>query len=211
MSNRLRRKVVARFINATYDPESWYYDADSSTTLQEIIDRWQTQRPGQDKRGNPLPRQKMYDRSMPLMLSVRDLWPLREYTWTRSAARGGYAQVGGKSVWLDGPMKWDALLQDMKNRGWDKDEPLYLNIGREGGVKVGEGNHRLAIAKELGLNKVPVWFIFNTGKVTKTKVPEPVEVEPEAVKEVIEKPRRPRSPKEEKEIQELAERIMKLF
>lgn len=49
----------------------------------------------------------------------------------------------------------------MRKHGWREDEqPLLLFIGKEGNVKVGEGNHRLAIARELGMKKVPVKFMF---------------------------------------------------
>jgi hypothetical protein len=157
-----RVKQSARLRNllkiASYDPESWYYYWEPGVTLQTIIDRWQKQRPGKDKWGQPMPRQKMYDASMPLMISVDELWPLREYTWTRENARRS-------------PEEWDQLMQEMKTHGWNPTGryPLLLNIGAEGGVKVGEGNHRLAIAKQLGIKEVPVNILFSGGKVTKNK------------------------------------------
>lgn len=196
-----RRKVKL----GAYDPESWYYALDSGLPLQTVIDRWQKQRPGKDKRGAPMPRQKVYDRTMPAQYTVRELWPHREYTWTRDKARDGFAKVKGKSVWLDGPLKWDALLEDMRQRGWDPKEPLQFYIGDQAGEKIGEGNHRLALARELGMTKVPVWFHFQTGRVRKGRMPsrEPVvEVAPKAVEKAVEKAK-PRTPEEEKKLSDL--------
>jgi hypothetical protein len=199
-------RVAARWLSATYDPESWYYDYEPGMPLQTVLDRWQKDRPGVDRRGNPLARQKAYDKSMPAMLTVRELWPLREYTWTRDNARGGFAKVRGKSVELPGPQKWDALMEDMKVRGWDPTDPLQLEIGSEGGVKVGEGNHRLALAKALGISKVPVWFRFVPGKVSKSKQHDrtQIEVSPKAVKRVVERVKKePMTPEKQKLIDEL--------
>ena len=35
-----------------------------------------------------------------------------------------------------------------------------MQVGKNGVAKIGEGNHRLAVAKELGIEKVPVYFLF---------------------------------------------------
>ena len=101
----------------------------------------------------------------------------------------------------------------MKSRErWDPKEPLQFEIGRKGGVKVGEGNHRLALAKELGISKVPVWFHYMSYKVTKSRPSrEPVEdVSPKAVKRVIEKAEKSRKPPTPEE-QEQLDRLMKLI
>ena len=186
---------------AAYDPGSWHYDNESGLRLQTIIDRWQKHKP----------RQKMYESDQPVWIPIRKLWPLREYTWTRDKARSGYAQVKGNSVWLDGPLKWDAIKEDMKMQGWDRSEPLYLNIGHSG-VKVGEGNHRLAIAKELGIREIPVRFLYQTGTVRKTKIPakEPiVEIPLKAIEKAVEKkPQKPLTPEEESSINDLMDLIM---
>ena len=145
--------------NIHYDPESWYYDASPGIDLHTIVYRWVKQRPGKDKYGNPLPPQKIYDRSMPVMMPIEDIWPHREYEWTRSQNR--YQQLG-----LD-QEEWDKLKISMMENGWNPDYPLHFQIGQEGGMKVGEGNHRLAIAKELGMKEIPVWFHFYHDKVKK--------------------------------------------
>lgn len=102
-----------------------------------------------------------YDAHIHGWYSVRDLWHFREYTWTRSTARAGVALVDGEYVDMPGPEKWDAIKADMQENGWRKDQqPVILEIGKNGRVKVGEGNHRLAIAREIGMRKVPVRFWF---------------------------------------------------
>jgi len=135
----------------SYDPESAYYDYEPGLTIEEVIRRWQRQRPGKDSRGRPLPRQKMYDHAMPLAVSLEEVWPYREYTWSRGRARCSIEE-------------WDELLASMRD-GWNVDNPLLFLIGRESGANVGEGNHRLAIAQSLGFDEVPVRFIFQSGHV----------------------------------------------
>ena len=170
-----------------------YYNR-RSESVSEIIRKWQDE-------GDEL-----YDDSQPVMVPLRDIVKYREYRWTRETSRGGYAKVNGKSVLLDGPLKWDAIKADMKLRGWDPKEPMHVMIGRKGGVKVGEGNHRLAIAIELRLSQVPVFFHFYEDRVTKSPLPKqkPVEISPRAVKEVVrEAPREKMTPEKEKQIDEL--------
>ena len=183
---------------------SGYYDWQAGMSLEDVIDRWRQEG------------QKLREDSMPVLLPLRAVWPLREYTWTRDRARGGYAKVRGKSVLLDGPLKWDAIKEDMSQRGWDPKSPAHLMIGRQGGAKLGEGNHRLAIARELGIQKVPVDVHFYSGRVTKRlESYDPVEVKPKAVERVIENMRErelPKlSPEEQAERDEQIEEIMKLL
>lgn len=208
IKRRRAQRVALAYLErlAAYDPEAWYYDHEPGMTLQTVFDRWQKDRPGVGSRGRPLPRQKATERSMPVMLTVRELWPLREYTWTRKNSREGPAMVGGKEIRLPGPVKWDALLADMQKRGWDRTDPLILYIGAKGGVKVAEGNHRLAVAKALGMSKVPVRFFFSSSRVRKEPREEPVEVSPKAIEKVLEEAE-PTTPKE----QERFDKLMKLL
>ena len=184
--------------SASYDPASWYYSGEPGLTLQTIMERWQENSP----------RQKLLDDAQPIFLTVRELWPLREFTWTRDKARNGFARVQGKNIWLPGPEKWDVLKENLRESGWDADEPLYLEIGSEGGIKVGEGNHRLALAKELGLSKIPVQIYYRTGKVTKSPMPsrDPIEeVSQRAVTKAIDpvKLQEKLSPEAEQDLQDL--------
>lgn len=78
------------------------------------------------------------------------LWKYREYTWTREKSR--HSASGN-------PERWDELKRSMAKNGWSKDDPAIFMIGREDGrAKLGEGNHRLAIARELGIKQIPVRF-----------------------------------------------------
>ena len=161
-------------------------------SLKGVIDMWQ-------KGG-----QKLYSDDMPLMIPVRDLMPHREFKWTRRKARSGIARVGNKRVDLSGPEKWDAMTADLKSNGWDKNEPLYFEVGRDGGQKVAEGNHRLAIAHELGIGKVPVKFLFKSGKVKKDRLESPVMIEPKAVKSAVTKlADKPMDPESKRRVQGL--------
>jgi hypothetical protein len=190
------RKALVREIRAHS-----YFKYQSGMSLQDIIDKWQRDD------------EKMYDEDY-VMIPVRALWPHREYTWTRDTARGGQARVKGKRMDLPGPLKWDAMVDDMKSNGWDVKEPGHFDIGKAGGVKLGEGNHRLAIARKLGIQKAPIQFHFPVGKVTKMKQTkrDPVELSPRSVKKVveqaIEKPSRKPTPAEDRELENLLKMLM---
>jgi hypothetical protein len=89
---------------------------------------------------------------------------------------------------LQGHDKWDAPLIDMKQNGWDINQPIYLQIGKDGSVKVGEGNHRLAIAHRIHLSKIPVQFSFQSGSVKK-QTDHPENIKPNIVRTVLENKR----------------------
>jgi hypothetical protein len=180
-----------------------YYNIEPHASIQEVVDKWQ-------KEGL-----KAYDASIPLMVPLREVWPYREYTWSRNDSRPNGVTIKGEwSGDLTGPQKWDILMEELKTSGWDPNKPLFLSIGRQGGAKVGEGNHRLAIAKELGFQKVPVWFQFYSSRVVKEpQHPEaPIAVKPQTVKKVLEKelaePRIQKSPEEEAEIERMLDDIL---
>jgi hypothetical protein len=130
-----------------------------------------------------------------------EVWPHREYTWSRTAARRS-------------PEEWDALEQSMRERGWNHDEPLILYVGRDGSSKVGEGNHRLAIAMKLKMRRIPVAFILVDYKVKKSRQSgRGLATSMRAQKVSKPKPRKPgwkdkpRSPEDEASI----DRLMKLL
>ena len=175
-----------------------YYDLSEvpHIDLEGIIARWQ-------QNG-----EKLYDYDMPVMIPVRDLWKHREYTWTREDSRSGHLTIGGKVIDLTGPQKWDALTEELREHGWKKDSPLYFTIGRKGGAKVGEGNHRLAIARGLGIQQIPVSFGFYMSAVTKDPQHEVMNVSPRAVERVLEKEeRKPMSEAERAQIEELMDQL----
>ena len=78
--------------------------------------------------------------------SVEELMPYREYDWGPAKHRGSQAE-------------WGKLMNSIK-KGFDPRQPLVVQVGKNGVAKIGEGNHRLAVAKELGIEKVPVYFLF---------------------------------------------------
>ena len=92
-------------------------------------------------------RQKINDDRMPIMLPIDDLVRVREYAWTREHARNS-------------PAEWDALVESMRTHGWNPKKPAHLIVGKDGRAKLGEGNHRLAIARSLGIREVPVEVHF---------------------------------------------------
>lgn len=136
---RLRNVVVS----------SSYYRASPDLTIEEVVGKW------------ALEGSKIRGEGIHVWLDPKEVWPLREYTWTRENSRAGVTYVDGKLVDLPGPQKWDALKEDMKKNGWRKDQqPVILLVGKDGNAKVTEGNHRLAIARDLRMRKVPVQFMF---------------------------------------------------
>lgn len=95
------------------------------------------------------------------LLPVSKVWTFRDYTWTRETARDGGIGVRGEEFrCLEGPDKWDAFMLEMRTHGWHANDPAHMFFGRDGKVKLGEGNHRLAVAREVGLTEIPVRFHF---------------------------------------------------
>lgn len=140
LANRIARRKLSK---------EYYDGGKENLTIKEVVSRWAEHNA------------QMYDSRIHTWLPIREIWPIREYTWTRDKARSGHALVDGEYVYLPGPEKWDAIKADMNENGWrEKEQPVNILVGREGNAKVGEGNHRLAIAREIGLRDVPVRFQF---------------------------------------------------
>lgn len=81
----------------------------------------------------------------------KDVWPWREYT--RDLQGNGDGNT---------PKQMDALRASIKKEGIR--DPLMLHISRmDKGVNVylGEGNHRIGLALELGIRTVPVRFYYS--------------------------------------------------
>lgn len=127
----------------------WIMDATDPPELEKIMRMWA------DKGMKAMDRTKK-GQEIHGWYSMRDVWPYREYEWERETSRSGY--VSGEL--LDGPEKWDALVDVMASSGWSAKYPIEIIIGRNGKAKVGEGNHRLAAAREAGIRRVPVVFTF---------------------------------------------------
>jgi hypothetical protein len=116
-----------------------YYEIDPKAPMpiEEIIDRW--------IRGN-----KAIDYKVELgyhgMYSTKDLNDYREYPDER----------------LRNPQNSEAY-EELRDK-IEKDgviEPIIVMVSKsDGKAKIGEGNHRHAIAKELGIEYLPVRFLF---------------------------------------------------
>jgi len=124
-----------------------YYriDPNNPPSVNKVLSRW------------VIEGDKAYDEFVHGWYSVDDLWPYREYTWAREDSRRS-------------PEEWDELKQSLEDSGWSENDPLLMMVGENGKAKVGEGNHRLAVARGLGLDKVPVRFEF-WKSVSKTPAP----------------------------------------
>lgn len=156
-----------------------YYEFDN-LSIGEVLSRW----------AEDGDKPRSWD-SIQVNYPLKDVWRYREYTWTREDARLS-------------PAEWDELKASMRT-GWEKDNPLIIQFGRNGVAKVGEGNHRLAIARDLGWKTIPVRFGSFDQEVTLT------EIEEEEIPTKPEPPRKPGTPEEEKELQQQTDEIMDLF
>ena len=147
MTYPLYKKVARRYRRAI-GPE--YYKLDRNMSLEEVSCLWAKEN------------KKLRDAHIHGFFPVKDLWPIREYTWTREDSRSGFVRTEtGDYEELSGPEKWDHIKEDMKQNGWrEEEQPVLVDLGKKGKAKVKEGNHRLAIARELGMRKVPVKFFF---------------------------------------------------
>ena len=88
------------------------------------------------------------------IFDIYEILPYREYIWTKEDARRN-------------PEEWEELKESIR-WGWDLTGPILLQVGKNRMAKVGEGNHRLAVALELieeegleVLRNVPVYIGFN--------------------------------------------------
>jgi len=146
-----------------------YYDA-TNMSVEQVIENW--------AENNMKARERVYK------VPIDQLWPYREYNWNRKNSREGELKVDNITTWVWGPIKWDAIKESMKKEGWKDGSWLTLYIGQEdGSAYLGEGNHRIVIAKELGMKEVLVVYGFRDGKVGKSiSTPSQYESEPENVK-----------------------------
>lgn len=89
--------------------------------------------------------------SLKFEMSVDNLWKYRE--WDRDP----FLSRGGRS-----PEEYDELKQSIQKDGIKDTLIFQINRLENGNVEayIGEGNHRIRIAKELGITKVPVRFSY---------------------------------------------------
>lgn len=135
-----------------------YYEIDPQDppSIREVLKRWATEgERAYDEEKQPDGR---YYHAKYLMTEIE---PYLEYHWTREKARNT-------------PEEWDELKSKISSEGLK--EPLMMEIGQNFKAKLGEGNHRFAIIKEIAQEhgfyhkaKVPIRFSFKRD-VQKTKI-----------------------------------------
>lgn len=122
--------------------------------------------------------------SYTIIATVKELDKYKEYDWNKK----NFRQIDWK------PEYWVKLKKDIKKKGVR--EPLIITLYKnERRAKISEGNHRLGIAKELGLKDLPVRFLYYMGD--KPKPPEKPDKEFDALIAKVAKE------KEDKEIDKL--------
>lgn len=95
-------------------------------------------------------------------VAVEELLGIRQYEWTSDKARGGavYVEQDGRQAFVPGvpgPVKWQAIKDGMaQGRIGD---PIKVWVTPYEAI-VGEGNHRVGIAAELGIRTLPVEFFY---------------------------------------------------
>jgi hypothetical protein len=108
-----------------------YFTITDDMAISEIEKNWRSGNKGYDAR-KTLPSGEYYHGWYP----TEEVWNLREYTR---------------------PVNPE-LLAAIKKDGIQS--PIDITLAKKGKSYVGEGNHRLAVARELGIKKVPVLFSF---------------------------------------------------
>lgn len=121
---------------------SIYYKTSKNTPLKKIAKRYYAT-------GD-----KLYDvdwvrGDYHIMAPVKDLDSIKEHNWSRKKSRRSAED-------------YEELYQDIKNNGIQQPIQVFL-YQYENRAVLGEGNHRLAIAKELGIKKIPTVFTFWKG------------------------------------------------
>jgi hypothetical protein len=137
-----RMRVIATKIRIENQFKTYYHW--DNQPISEIVDRWVNND------------EQLYDKRVHGDYPIDQILPYREYEWVKEDARLS-------------PEEWDGLKNSLRTEGWKENDPVILMIGKNGIAKVGEGNHRLAIAQELieeegliNLTQVPVTFVFQT-------------------------------------------------
>ena len=126
-----------------------YYRIDNKNppSIEQILDCWV------ESRGY------VYDSNVntrkPAYYSTEELVPFREYKKEKLRR-------------IHDSEEYQELKSNIQENGIR--EPIMIEFGKNGIAKIGEGNHRHQIAMELGIEVVPVRFIFQE-KVTKGAAP----------------------------------------
>ena len=129
--------------NQGYGVEYYRIDRNNPPTIEQISRCW-VNNEGHISDGN-------INAYKPAYYSTEELTPFREYAKER-LRRATSARLDPDDN------RYEELKADIKQNGIE--DSIIIFIGLNGKAKIGEGNHRHQIALELGLEKVPVRFIF---------------------------------------------------
>ena len=74
----------------------------------------------------------------------------------------GVSHPNGKNKTIEQRLEeYDKLKEAINKNGFSPDKPIIIMLRRKNGKdKILEGHHRLAIAIDLGLDRVPVKFVY---------------------------------------------------
>jgi hypothetical protein len=91
-----------------------------------------------------------------VFLPTEEVWGCAERKRNRETSRDGEDEDGNP---ISGQEKWDSIKARMAEEGWIGG-PVVLQVGTDSKALVDDANHRLAIARELGFETVPVVFDY---------------------------------------------------
>lgn len=66
----------------------------------------------------------------------------------------------GELDFIAGRVKWDQIVESMRNDGFHPDRPVEFILGKYPKRRLHQGHHRLGVALELGITPIPVLFRF---------------------------------------------------
>lgn len=126
----------------------WYYPK-KNTTIKDIEDRYYSE--GDKANDNFKTSGGEY---YTIMAKTREIDKYKEYNWSNKHFRRKNFD----------PDYWDELVSDIKKNGIKYPLIIILYEHEPDKAHVGEGNHRLGIAKQLGIKEIPVRFLFYKGQ-----------------------------------------------
>lgn len=98
-----------------------------------------------------------------IMTDINEVDKYKEYTWSSKKFRRKDFD----------PEYWDGLVEDIRKNGIRSPIIIILYKHEPNKAHIGEGNHRLGVAKEIGLKELPVRFEFWMGDEKRKKKSKP--------------------------------------
>ena len=129
----------------------WYYPK-KNATIKEIEDRYYSD--GDKANDNFKTSGGEY---YTIIAKTKEIDKYKEYNWSNNKFRRKNFD----------PDYWDELVDNIKKNGIKYPLIIILYEHEPKRAHVGEGNHRLGIAKQLGIKEIPVRFLFYKGNKNK--------------------------------------------